>query len=97
MLKVHIQHKAKEDLQNIWLYTYKQWGIEQADRYFNEIDARIYKLSHDPYLGAKCDYILLGYRQYIVFYKILTNKIQIVRASFLNIESIKRFDEAAKF
>ncbi len=84
MIKIHIQHKAKEDLKDIWLYTYEQWGVEQADRYFNEIDTNIHKLQHDPYLGVECDYILLDYRQYvinqhIVFYKVLSDKIQIVR------------------
>ena len=30
---------AEEDLRDIWVYTYKTWGIDQADRYFDQIGA----------------------------------------------------------
>ena len=30
---------AEEDLRGIWSYTYETWGIDQADRYFDQIEA----------------------------------------------------------
>ena len=30
---------AEDDLRGIWRYTYETWGIEQADRYFERIEA----------------------------------------------------------
>ena len=30
---------AEEDLRGIWLYTCKTWGFEQAERYFDRIEA----------------------------------------------------------
>jgi plasmid stabilization system protein ParE len=30
---------AEEDLRDIWSYTYGAWGIEQAKRYFDQIEA----------------------------------------------------------
>ena len=30
---------AETDLRNIWRYTYKTWGLEQADKYFDQIEA----------------------------------------------------------
>ena len=30
---------AEEDLQGIWLYTYETWGFDQAETYFNQIEA----------------------------------------------------------
>lgn len=30
---------AEDDLRGIWRYTYDTWGIEQAERYFDQIEA----------------------------------------------------------
>ena len=30
---------AEEDLRNIWCYTYDTWGVDQAEKYFNQIEA----------------------------------------------------------
>jgi len=32
-----ISQEANRDIENIWLYTYEIWSLEQADRYFNLI------------------------------------------------------------
>ncbi|WP_436414160.1 type II toxin-antitoxin system RelE/ParE family toxin [Petrimonas sp.] len=30
-----ISRQALLDIENIWLYTFENWSIEQADRYYN--------------------------------------------------------------
>ena len=30
---------AEEDLRDIWRYTYETWGFEQAETYFDRIEA----------------------------------------------------------
>ena len=30
---------AETDLRDIWRYTYKKWGLEQAEKYFDQIEA----------------------------------------------------------
>ncbi len=30
---------AEEDLRGIWRYTYETWGLNQAETYFNQIEA----------------------------------------------------------
>jgi len=30
---------AENDLENIWLYSFGEWGEEQADRYYDELVA----------------------------------------------------------
>lgn len=30
---------AEEDMRGIWLYTYETWGVDQAEAYFNQIEA----------------------------------------------------------
>jgi toxin ParE1/3/4 len=34
MAKIVFTNKAKEDLQEIWEYTYKTWSEKQADKYY---------------------------------------------------------------
>ncbi|WOI58218.1 type II toxin-antitoxin system RelE/ParE family toxin [Palleronia sp. LCG004] len=29
---------AEDDLREIWIYTYRTWGLDQADRYFDLIE-----------------------------------------------------------
>lgn len=85
MLKIHIHHKAQKDLENIWIYSFKQWGEKQADKYFDELELAINTiLLNNPNIGLACDYICVGYRQYLVnehliFYRLTNNKIHIIR------------------
>ena len=30
---------AEEDLRGIWRYTYETWGLDQAEKYFDQIEA----------------------------------------------------------
>jgi len=30
---------AEADLRDIWRYTYKKWGLDQAEKYFDQIEA----------------------------------------------------------
>ena len=32
-----ISKKANQDIEKIWLYTFENWSLEQADRYYNLI------------------------------------------------------------
>ncbi len=64
MRKIHTQALAKQDLKNIWLYSFKKWGAEQADCYFDELNAAFALITEKPELGFACDYIREGYRQF---------------------------------
>jgi len=84
MRKIHTQALAKQDLKNIWLYSFKNWGAEQADCYFDELNAAFVLIAENPELGFACDYIREGYRQFqinrhLVFYRATATKIRIVR------------------
>ncbi|NQU52277.1 MAG: type II toxin-antitoxin system RelE/ParE family toxin [Bacteroidetes bacterium] len=35
--KYRISQKAVEDIEGIWIYTYKNWSVKQADRYYKLI------------------------------------------------------------
>ena len=78
-------NEAVKDLEEIWIYTYQNWSVEQADRYYNLIIDEIEFLSSNPLSGRSMDYIKEGYRvskvkSHLVFYKIITSgAIEIIR------------------
>lgn len=35
-----IRALARADLEEIWLFTFKEWGVEQADKYLDALFSR---------------------------------------------------------
>jgi toxin ParE1/3/4 len=48
--KYRIRSCAKSDLESIWLYTLKQWGVEQADTYIKALIQQFDWIADTPYL-----------------------------------------------
>jgi toxin ParE1/3/4 len=74
MKNFKITEKAGSDLESIWLYTFQNWSIEQADRYYELIMNDIVFLSENPSAGSIADHIRKGYRlsrvkSHLIFYK----------------------------
>ena len=64
MYKIHQQRKARRDLKDIWFYSYENFGVVQADKYFDELESAMETIKDNPLIGISCDYIRKGYRQY---------------------------------
>jgi len=87
-----ISEKAVEDIKNIWTYTAENWGITQADRYYNLIFDEIEYIVEN--YGAARDFSRYrkGYRyskvkSHLVFFKETKNKeIEIIRVLHEHIE-----------
>ena len=62
-VKVTLRPGAQQDLEDIWLYTYKKWGLEQAESYDGALNDQFKGLAWNPNLGRRCDYICDGYRR----------------------------------
>lgn len=85
-MQYKISQEANRDIENIWLYTYENWSLEQADRYFNLILDEIEYLAENSESGKNYDYIRKGYyrsrmKSHFIFYKINLQKeeIEIIR------------------
>ncbi|NQX86839.1 MAG: type II toxin-antitoxin system RelE/ParE family toxin [Flavobacteriaceae bacterium] len=81
-----ISQEANRDIENIWLYTYENWSLEQADRYFNLIIDEIEYLTKNPESGKNYNQIRKGYyrsriKSHVIFYKInlKAKQIEIIR------------------
>jgi toxin ParE1/3/4 len=73
-VRYSISEKANQDIEKIWLYTFENWSLEQADRYYNLILDEIEFISENFESGKSADYIKKGYRasivkSHIIFYK----------------------------
>ena len=44
--------EAKRDLEAIWLYTLEEWGLEQANRYTDELTDVFAQLAVGPQLAC---------------------------------------------
>jgi len=64
MLKITIRPEAKEDIKNIWHYTFETWGEKQADIYTIELGTAINSLADNPKIGFIIDHVKDGYRLY---------------------------------
>lgn len=70
-----ISKQAEIDLENIWLYTFEEWSIYQADYYFDLIMDEIEYISKNPKTGEDYNEIRKGYfrsrvKSHFIFYKI---------------------------
>jgi toxin ParE1/3/4 len=84
MLKIHKHHQAEQDLLNIWLYTFENWGVNQADKHLDQIDNALKNIASNPYIGVNIDKIREGYKKYqinehILFYTVTESTINVIR------------------
>jgi toxin ParE1/3/4 len=95
-MSYRVSVKAAEDIENIWLYTFENWSLEQADRYVNLILDEIEYLASNPGSGKDVDHIRKSYRcsevkSHLIFYRLIEkqNDIEIIRALHqrMNIEN----------
>lgn len=61
-LKYKISKEAIEDLEKIWLYTLKNWSLQQADRYYTKIIQEIEYAAANYYYGKSLEIIRKDYR-----------------------------------
>lgn len=78
-MNFRISKEAEYDLEKIWLYTFENWSIEQAERYINLIFDEIDYLCLKPASGFDFGNIRKGYRRskvksHFIFYKINSKK-----------------------
>ena len=70
-----ISKEAVNDLENIWLYTFENWPVEQADRCYNLIMDEIEYLTENPNSGkdygdVRKRYLRVKAKSHFIFYKI---------------------------
>ena len=85
MLIVLKSREAEEDLVNIWLYTCKIRGEEQADKYLDDLEKAIRRVAEAPLLCRLRSELALPVRiqvqaRHLIVYEEIEAGINIVRA-----------------
>ncbi len=83
MANYRLSNAAKEDLIRIYHYGVKQFGMAQADKYFNTFFEYFEIISQQPYSFESADFIKKGYRRCVcgsdsIFYKINNDVVEIM-------------------
>lgn len=74
---------AKADLEEIWLYTFEHWSLEQADKYLRDLVSTMELLANGAKIGRICPannrYFQYAVSSHIVFYQVNEDTIGITR------------------
>ncbi len=99
-MRYKISVKASEDIENIWLYTFENWSLEQADRYINLIFDEIEYLANNSNSGKNFNHIRKNYRcskvkSHLIFYRFIDkqNDIEIIRILHQRMDIENRLSE----
>ncbi len=84
MAEYRLAPAAEHDLENIWIYSSKRWGAEQANRYTGALTTAFAELAQSPKTAPACDHIRPGYRcrsieRHMIYFRITAYGIAIVR------------------
>ncbi|MEO6843606.1 MAG: type II toxin-antitoxin system RelE/ParE family toxin [Ginsengibacter sp.] len=79
-----ISEKAVSDLEEIWLYTVKNWSVDQADRYYNLIFDEIDYICKNINTGKSMEHVRKGYRaskvkSHLIFFRVKNDTVEIIR------------------
>lgn len=79
MYSFNLSKEAKEDLRRIYFYGVGQFGIDQANHYFNMIHDCFDRIEKEPFLFPSAEHIKKGYRYCvcgvdIIYYQITANE-----------------------
>lgn len=82
--KYRLSQEADQDLEDIFDYTAREFGIDQAVSYVCGFEEVFVSLAANPGLGRKRDEIRKGLRSFVkeshtIFYRVLKDHINIVR------------------
>lgn len=84
MAKYRLTPAAERDLEGIWLYTFQQWDVEQANRYVDILTTAFSELAERPKTAPACDHIHPEYRRrtverHVVYFRVTAYGVAIIR------------------
>jgi toxin ParE1/3/4 len=74
MAKVHYSKKAVEDLANIWNYTYDEWSVRQADKYYMILIQTCQEIASDSRKGKTYEEVAEGIHGFLIYRHIILFK-----------------------
>ena len=84
MLKLKVKPAAEKDLSKIFEFTAMSWGVDQAEKYQDELFAGMLLITKQELLGKLYPYVNLPYRKlhinrHLIFYRVEDQTCLIIR------------------
>lgn len=84
MPSIRLTPEAKRDLADIFRYSAKTWGLDQASQYTRAIDAALTEIASRPKAGRPRDNLLPGMRsrnvqRHVIYYRDVEDGIWVIR------------------
>jgi toxin ParE1/3/4 len=84
MSRYSLSPRAESDLEEIWDFTVRTWGEEQAEDYIRLLVRAIETVAESPRRGRPCNEVRRGYRRYlagshIIFFRKVKTGIDVIR------------------
>lgn len=90
--------RAITDIEEIWLYTFGKWSVEQAYRYYHLIFEEINYICKNVNAGKVMDHVRKGYRatkikSHFIFYSVVNETVEIIRILHERMNIENRFQD----
>ena len=84
MAKLEITEAADRDLTDIYVYTFREYGERQADRYLDALRVCCNRLAENPGLARSADRLRPGYRRFehashVIFLTVTADGVRVIR------------------
>jgi toxin ParE1/3/4 len=83
MAEYRLSPAAERDLEQIWEYTYREWGLGLAEQYTDVLTTACQTLAETPNSAPACDHIRRGYRRrsvhrHVIYFRIMAYGIAVI-------------------
>ncbi|MDR2892870.1 MAG: type II toxin-antitoxin system RelE/ParE family toxin [Deltaproteobacteria bacterium] len=88
---------AESDLESIWLYTFRQWSLEQADKYHQQIMAAIEGLASGHKIWQRTDvreeYWKYNINRHVIYFCCANEYLDVIRILHERMDVELQFEE----
>ena len=97
MPQFFLRQAAEQDLEEIWLYSFKRWGKQQADDYISALLNRLQWLAEHPNAGKLRPDVEPGYcyfpeGRHLIFYQLQAEDIEIIGIVHQSMDYLDHFE-----
>ena len=91
-----LSNLAAKDFEAIYEYTWRRFGLLQADKYTNELDGLLKLLARNPLMGRDCHNLIVGarrhdYGQHAIFYRHADGAVFVIRILHQQMDPLRLF------
>ena len=81
---IHKHPLAEQDLLDIWLYSYENWGETQADKYVDELESVIKSIAANPFSYKEREEFsppirICHHARHLIIYTVSNTSLSIIR------------------